>query len=172
MLVTHGVGFLPQCNLVLSLREGSVTEMGTYGQLMDNNGDFAEFIRVYSKTEAEESNEDSDSGMLPLIYLQAFNILDLLCLQCTVPWLVAGVPAYLEFSSDFDVRAASSADEMTIDGHRAFRMKTRQNERCVHARVPHMLSAPSDVASCMCAGHATHHCHVVSKRREALQVIS
>ena len=63
MLVTHGVRFLPHCDLVLSLDQGSVTEMGTYDELMSNNGVFAEFIHVYSKAE-ESDSDDGDPGEL------------------------------------------------------------------------------------------------------------
>ncbi len=59
MLVTHGVGFLPQCDVVMSLEEGVVTEMGTYDQLIESNGDFAEFIRVFINT---EKNVEGDPG--------------------------------------------------------------------------------------------------------------
>ena len=58
MLVTHGVGFLPQCDLVLSLDEGSITEMGTYEELISNNGDFAEFIHVFTNTEENKTLEE------------------------------------------------------------------------------------------------------------------
>ena len=61
VLVTHGVGFLPQCDQVMSLDEGSITEMGTYDELMANNGDFAEFIRVFTNT---EENKEGDPGGL------------------------------------------------------------------------------------------------------------
>ena len=59
VLVTHGIGFLPQCDLVLSLDEGSIMEMGTYEELIRNEGDFAEFIRVFSNT---EENKEEDPG--------------------------------------------------------------------------------------------------------------
>ena len=62
MLVTHGIGFLPQCDLVMSLGMGEITEMGTYAELMENNGGFADFIHVYSNTEI---NEEGDPGNIP-----------------------------------------------------------------------------------------------------------
>lgn len=36
---------------------------------------------------------------------------------------------YLEFEHDFDVRPESSADELTLDGHTAIRMKTHRFDR-------------------------------------------
>lgn len=36
---------------------------------------------------------------------------------------------YVEFEHDFDVRPESSADELTLDGHTAIRMKTHRFDR-------------------------------------------
>ncbi len=33
VLVTHGIGFLSQCDRVVSLKEGGITEVGTYACL-------------------------------------------------------------------------------------------------------------------------------------------
>lgn len=59
VLVTHGMGFLPQCDTVMCLNEGNITEMGSYEELMMNNGDFAEFISVFTNTEGDQ---DGDPG--------------------------------------------------------------------------------------------------------------
>ncbi len=58
VLVTHSIGFLPQCDLIVSLKRGCVAEMGMYDQLMSNYGEFAEFINIYSNTENDMENED------------------------------------------------------------------------------------------------------------------
>ena len=63
MLVTHGIGFLPQCDQIMSMSEGSITEMGMYDELIRSNGDFAEFIHVFSNT--EENKEGDSSGEVP-----------------------------------------------------------------------------------------------------------
>ena len=57
ILVTHGLGFLPQCDRIVVMDDGKVTESGAYAELMDNNGAFAEFIRHYSTM---EENEEGD----------------------------------------------------------------------------------------------------------------
>ena len=55
MLVTHGIGFLSQCDRVVSLKEGRIAEVGTYAELIDQDGPFAEFIRHHSGgTDVEE----------------------------------------------------------------------------------------------------------------------
>ena len=58
ILVTHGVGFLPQCDKIVVMVEGRITEGGTYAELMDNDGAFAEFLRTYSNLENAEEEED------------------------------------------------------------------------------------------------------------------
>ena len=37
--------------------DGKITEMGSYTELIDNNGAFAEFLRTYSNV---EENEEGD----------------------------------------------------------------------------------------------------------------
>jgi butyrate kinase len=57
ILVTHGVGYLPQTDLIVVLSSGTISEVGTYDQLMENNGAFAEFLHTYQMDEAQESIE-------------------------------------------------------------------------------------------------------------------
>ena len=56
--MTHGIGFLPQCGRVTSMDEGQIVEEGTYDELMENNGSFAEFIHVYTNTEENYGEDD------------------------------------------------------------------------------------------------------------------
>ena len=46
--MTHGVSFLPQVDNILVMVDGRVTEMGSYQELLDQNGAFAEFLRNYA----------------------------------------------------------------------------------------------------------------------------
>ncbi len=52
--MTHGVGFLSQCDKIVVIVEGKVTETGTYAELVENDGAFAEFLRNYSNMDNEE----------------------------------------------------------------------------------------------------------------------
>uniref|UniRef100_A0AAZ3RUT3 ABC-type glutathione-S-conjugate transporter n=1 Tax=Oncorhynchus tshawytscha TaxID=74940 RepID=A0AAZ3RUT3_ONCTS len=54
VLVTHGLSFLPQADLILVLVEGEITEMGSYLELMARDGAFAEFIRLFAGNERKE----------------------------------------------------------------------------------------------------------------------
>uniref|UniRef100_A0AAQ4S871 Multidrug resistance-associated protein 1 n=1 Tax=Gasterosteus aculeatus aculeatus TaxID=481459 RepID=A0AAQ4S871_GASAC len=51
VLVTHGLSYLPQADLILVLVEGEVSEMGSYQHLMATEGAFAEFQRTYAAVE-------------------------------------------------------------------------------------------------------------------------
>lgn len=44
MLVTHGITFLPEVDVIVVLKDGEVTEMGTYKELLEKKGAFAEFL--------------------------------------------------------------------------------------------------------------------------------
>ena len=58
--MTHGLSFLPQCDLIVTLNDGKIAEIGTYDELMGNNGAFAEFVRTYAT--GEDENEEGDPG--------------------------------------------------------------------------------------------------------------
>ncbi|XP_030195268.1 canalicular multispecific organic anion transporter 2 isoform X1 [Gadus morhua] len=69
LLVTHGVSFLPQVDNILVMVDGRVTEMGSYQELLDQNGAFAEFLRNYAIEDVieEEAIEDliEDEELFP-----------------------------------------------------------------------------------------------------------
>lgn len=54
VLVTHGLSFLPQTDLILVMVEGQITEVGSYQQLMAEEGAFAEFLRTYATVDQTE----------------------------------------------------------------------------------------------------------------------
>lgn len=54
ILVTHGMSFLPQADLILVLVEGEITESGSYQELLNRNGAFAEFIHTFASSERKE----------------------------------------------------------------------------------------------------------------------
>lgn len=58
--MTHGISFLPQVDNITVLVEGRVSEMGSYQELLNQNGAFAEFLRNYSLEDIIE--EDMATG--------------------------------------------------------------------------------------------------------------
>lgn len=56
LLVTHGITYLPQTEQILVMKEGQVSESGTYRELLDKKGAFAEFL-------LQHISEDTNEGM-------------------------------------------------------------------------------------------------------------
>ncbi|CAG2107357.1 unnamed protein product, partial [Medioppia subpectinata] len=55
LLITNNLSFLPFVDSVVVVKDGRISETGTYEQLMANKGDFSDFIQEFS-TEHKESN--------------------------------------------------------------------------------------------------------------------
>lgn len=60
LLVTNQIGILPQCDVVVVMSDGVITEVGTYNELVDNDGAFAHFLRTNQRTCI---TEDINSGI-------------------------------------------------------------------------------------------------------------
>ncbi|XP_046722465.1 multidrug resistance-associated protein 1 [Silurus meridionalis] len=57
VLVTHGLSFLPQVDLILVMEDGQITETGSYTELLSRHAAFAEFLRSHTNADQEEENE-------------------------------------------------------------------------------------------------------------------
>ena len=57
--MTHGIGFLPQCDQIIVMDGGRITEAGAYAELIDADGDFAEFIRTFTTMDENEEGDPS-----------------------------------------------------------------------------------------------------------------
>ncbi len=58
ILVTHGITYLPKTDFIIVLKNGRVSEQGTYKQLIERKGDFADFLLEYMNEEDEEDVEE------------------------------------------------------------------------------------------------------------------
>ncbi|KAL5020060.1 hypothetical protein ScPMuIL_002952 [Solemya velum] len=47
ILVTHGVHWLPMVDTIIVLKEGAISEMGSYQELLSHSGSFAQFLQEY-----------------------------------------------------------------------------------------------------------------------------
>uniref|UniRef100_A0A3Q3RKQ0 ATP-binding cassette, sub-family C (CFTR/MRP), member 3 n=1 Tax=Mastacembelus armatus TaxID=205130 RepID=A0A3Q3RKQ0_9TELE len=65
ILVTHGISFLPQVDNIMVMVEGQVSEMGSYQELLKQNGAFAEFLRNYALEDIIEEEEATGRTLLP-----------------------------------------------------------------------------------------------------------
>lgn len=57
--MTHGITYLPECDNIFVLKEGEVSEQGTYKELLEKKGSFAEFL-IQHLTEVNVEAEDLD----------------------------------------------------------------------------------------------------------------
>uniref|UniRef100_A0A8C1PEU6 ABC-type glutathione-S-conjugate transporter n=1 Tax=Cyprinus carpio TaxID=7962 RepID=A0A8C1PEU6_CYPCA len=68
VLVTHGMSFLPQADLILVLVDGEISERGSYQELLNRNGDFADFIHTFASSERKEClSEASQRGNITVV---------------------------------------------------------------------------------------------------------
>ncbi|XP_036164279.1 multidrug resistance-associated protein 1 [Myotis myotis] len=58
LLVTHGISYLPQVDVIIVMTGGKISEMGSYQELLARDGAFAEFLRTYSSAEQEQTEQD------------------------------------------------------------------------------------------------------------------
>ena len=64
VLVTHGVSFLPQVDNILVMKDGSITETGSYNELLAQKGAFADFLVQYlSEKKDEELDPETESEL-------------------------------------------------------------------------------------------------------------
>ncbi|XP_033614349.1 multidrug resistance-associated protein 1 isoform X3 [Fukomys damarensis] len=64
ILVTHGISYLPQVDVIVVMTGGKISEMGSYQELLARDGAFAEFLRTYASTEQEQASEDDGSKVV------------------------------------------------------------------------------------------------------------
>ncbi|XP_054955341.2 multidrug resistance-associated protein 1 isoform X5 [Pan paniscus] len=63
ILVTHGMSYLPQVDVIIVMSGGKISEMGSYQELLARDGAFAEFLRTYASTEQEQDAENGVTGV-------------------------------------------------------------------------------------------------------------
>ncbi|XP_051631145.1 multidrug resistance-associated protein 1 isoform X7 [Manacus candei] len=61
LLVTHAINYLPQMDTILVMTDGEISEMGSYQELLEQDGAFAEFLRTYANAEQSMENSDTNS---------------------------------------------------------------------------------------------------------------
>uniref|UniRef100_A0A8C3LXD3 Canalicular multispecific organic anion transporter 2 n=1 Tax=Chrysolophus pictus TaxID=9089 RepID=A0A8C3LXD3_CHRPC len=69
ILVTHGIGFLPQVDHIVVLTDGKISEMGSYQELLKQNKAFAEFLRNYALDENIEEDELTKNALCEEVLL-------------------------------------------------------------------------------------------------------
>ncbi|XP_071113608.1 multidrug resistance-associated protein 1-like [Haliotis cracherodii] len=62
ILVTHGIHWLPEMDSILVMTSGQISEKGTYEELLQHNGPFAQFLQTYL-LESRDNNDDDPEEM-------------------------------------------------------------------------------------------------------------
>ena len=61
ILVTHSLTYLPNTDKIIVMKNGKISEIGSYSELLSKKGDFAEFLIQYlSKSENSDGSEDAE----------------------------------------------------------------------------------------------------------------
>lgn len=60
VLVTNSITFLPKVDDIIVIKEGMISEQGSYEELLSHHGPFAEFIKTYLNE--EQSDEEDEEG--------------------------------------------------------------------------------------------------------------
>ena len=58
--MTHGVHWLPLVDEIVVLSDGKISEMGSYSQLMQHDGPFAQFLKTHFTQEVDSDEDDED----------------------------------------------------------------------------------------------------------------
>ena len=61
LLVTHGITYLPQVDQIIVLKDGEISEVGSYKELLTQKGAFAEFLLQH----LDEGADDAHDGLRP-----------------------------------------------------------------------------------------------------------
>ena len=58
VLVTHGIGFLKAMDDIFEMKDGKISEQGTYDKLLQDQGAFADFLIAFLTEEGDKNNLD------------------------------------------------------------------------------------------------------------------
>ena len=63
------MSYLPQADLILVLVDGEITESGSYQELLNRKGAFADFIRTFASSERKECSVQRGRSNTVFFYL-------------------------------------------------------------------------------------------------------
>ncbi|XP_014276421.1 multidrug resistance-associated protein 1 isoform X1 [Halyomorpha halys] len=67
LFVTHSITFLSEVDLIVVLKDGNISEIGTYRELLDRKGAFSEFLTTHLQDIDNNELEDLDSNLMEKI---------------------------------------------------------------------------------------------------------
>ena len=63
ILVTHAISYLPQMDHIIVMKDGKFSEVGTYDELLQSGGDFADFLIEQLQNEMDNEDIESESDL-------------------------------------------------------------------------------------------------------------
>ena len=60
ILVTHAISYLPLVDNIIVMKDGSISEIGSYEELLNNKGEFADFLIEQLQNTEEKSDSEAD----------------------------------------------------------------------------------------------------------------
>ncbi|KAH9523860.1 Multidrug resistance-associated protein 1 [Bulinus truncatus] len=78
ILVTHGVHFLPQVDVIVVMNEGQISEVGSYEELLAHDGPFARFLKVHLSQEQLDYIDNEEDPEIATIKDRMWNRIELL----------------------------------------------------------------------------------------------
>ncbi|XP_029433018.1 multidrug resistance-associated protein 1-like isoform X2 [Rhinatrema bivittatum] len=70
VLVTHGISFLPQVDTIIVMVDGRISEMGSYRELLQQDGAFADFLQTFATAKqngcAKDERDEKSSEEEPV----------------------------------------------------------------------------------------------------------
>lgn len=58
-MVTHSITYLREVDLIVVLKDGKISESGTYKELLDKKGDFADFLILHMQEQSAEKVDEN-----------------------------------------------------------------------------------------------------------------
>lgn len=58
LLVTHGISFLPQVDMIFVFKDGHLSESGSFQQLLDHAAAFSEFLKTHFQEAKDDLTEE------------------------------------------------------------------------------------------------------------------
>ena len=60
--MTHGITYLPHCDLIVVFKDGKIEDSGKYDELVAKEGAFADVIRSYLENEVGDESDEQSEG--------------------------------------------------------------------------------------------------------------
>jgi len=69
-LVTHSITYLREVDLIVVMKDGQVSESGTYKELLDKKGDFADFLILHMQEQNEHKVDEIGNINVALVFVK------------------------------------------------------------------------------------------------------